>query len=103
MPRDTLEALFPQIPEPPLPPQPSPANLPWSDEIVALLRSLDRRAVVASNNFFVTSGGSATDRRGRERALPTALWLLGKDSWLTHSAHERATAARDWFAKANGE
>jgi Tfp pilus assembly protein PilF len=99
-PRDTLEALFPQIPEPPLPPQPSPANLPWSDEIVALLRTLDRRAVVASHLFFVSSGGTAIDRRNRPRALPTALWLLGKDSWLTRSAHERGDGwLVDWFAK----
>jgi hypothetical protein len=33
----TLEGLFPTIPEPPVPPTPL-ADLPWSEEIVALLR-----------------------------------------------------------------
>src|SRR5262249_30517943 len=93
-----LEALFPTVPEPPVPPAPSPANLPWSDEILALLRSLDRRAVVAANSLDVTSGGSTTDKRGRTRPPPTAGWLLGKDSWLTRSAHERGDGwIVDWF------
>ncbi|HET6162524.1 MAG TPA: hypothetical protein VFG37_02580, partial [Planctomycetota bacterium] len=96
-PNSTLEALFPAVPEPPVPPTPL-ADLPWSEEIVALLRSLDRRAAVAANFLYVTSGGTATDRRGRERALPTALWLLGKESWLTHGAHERGDGwIVDWL------
>ncbi len=93
----TLEGLFPYIPEPPVPPPPL-ADLPWSEEIVALLRSLDRRAVVAANLLYVTSGGTATDRRDRPRALPTALWLLGKELWLTHGAHERGDGwIVDWL------
>ncbi len=91
-----LDSLFPPIP----PPAAERAPPPWPDDMVALLRSLDRRAAVAAANgrIRVATSGSSINRRGRTHLLARAQWLLSKEAWLLESGHRAGEAWNvDWL------
>ncbi len=95
---DPFLQLFPMVPAPR---GPDPAST-WSPELTALLRTLDRRTVIAAaKGGFVFEGETVyADARGRRRTLRSS-HLLGPDRWLELGPRSSGNAwAVQWLSGA---
>jgi predicted Zn-dependent protease len=92
---DLLESLLPPIFDPPVPPA---LDLPWPDEVKALVRSLERRSLLETTPFHFAASSTTTDRRGRVSPAAVGDWLLAKDSWRIVASHVRGDGFMvDWL------
>lgn len=83
---DRLDSLLPPLADPR---DPVALDVPWPDEVKALIRSLERRALLETTALHVSSSSTTTDRRERVSPAVEADWLLSKDAWRTVSSHAR--------------